>query len=217
MENQALQTTDYNTLLSNGLKLSEADFKLILTLMTTGAEEAKTYLNVPADNWPRFNFSNETHTLGYSSSNDAICISINHINQAAARSTQLEFKDQLVMFIPDKFYLIEKYTYWLKLLGREATIHRYQKAGNPRLHIPFPAALPQGFSIKLLFLSNLEVEARKAVDEIAQNNKERPVWNNVDNYFSTNYPQYYNKTIDELTKMTKPDFPFSFEMEFYTL
>lgn len=217
MENHTPQITDYNSLVKDGLKLSENDFKLILNLLTTGAEEAKAYLNVASETWPKFNFSNETHTLGYSSKEDAICISLNHINQAASRSSELEFKDQIIMFIPDIFYIIVKYTYWLKLLGREATIHRYQKNGNPKLQVQFPTILPPSFSIKLLFLSNLEVEARKAVDQITLANNEKPIWKNVDAYFSKNYPQYYNKSIDELIKLPKPDFPISFEMEYYNL
>lgn len=208
---------DYSSLAQKGLQLSEKDFKLILDSLTTGAIEAKNYLNVTSDSWPKFNFSNDIHSLGFSSKDDAICISLNHLNHVANRSTQLEFKDQLIMFIPDKFYIIQKYTYWLKLLGREATIHRYQNIGNLALQVKFPKSIPITFSSKLLLLSNLEVEARTILDAVTLQKGESPVWKNVDIYLSQNFPQFYNKSIDELTGMSQPDFPMSYEMEFYRM
>lgn len=215
MDKKEINTIDFKSLSANGLLLPEESFKLILDQLTKGANEAKNFLNAQNEDWPKFNFSKDTHTLGYSVNDDAICVSINHLNQALARSTQLEFKDQLLMFIPDLFYIIVKYIYWLKLIGREATIHRYQKIGNPELHIPFPKSLPITFSPKLLLFSNLEVEARTMLDAVNQHNGENAIWKNVDVYLSQKYPQYYNKSIDELNGMQKPDFPMSFEMEFY--
>ncbi len=214
MENKPF---DYKTLTHNGLQLPENDFNLILDSLTKGAEEAKKYLNVAADPWPKFNFSNDTLSLGYSTRDDAISLSLSHLNQAASRASQLEYKDQLIMFIPDVFYIIVKYIYWLRLLGREATIHRYQKIGNPLLHKQFPDTLPASVSRKALILSDVEVEARNIIDVIIRQLGENPIWENVDTYFSKNYPQYYNKSISELANLPKPDFPISFEMEYYAI
>ncbi len=208
---------DYNYLIKKGLTLSGEDFSLIHDSLITGANEAKKYLNVSNDLWPKFNFSNDSPTLGYNSLDDTICLSLNHINQAASRSTPLKYKDQLIMFMPDKFYIIVKYISWLKLLGREATIHRYQKIGNPLLYMKFPETLPSTLSTKLLIFSDVEVEARTVNDKIAAMSGEKPIWIKVNAYFSENYPQYYNKSIMELAKFPKPDLPISFEMEFYAL
>ena len=214
MENKPF---DYKSLTKNGLQLSENDYNLILDSLTNGAEEAKKYLGVTSDPWPKFNFSNDSLALGYSSRDDMICLSLSHLNQAVSRSSQLEFKDQLIMFIPDVFYIIVKYIYWLRLLGREATIHRYQKFGNPLLFKQFPDKLPASVSRKALILSDVEVEARKIIDAIILQKEENPIWENVDTYFSKNYPQYYNKSIEELAKLPKPEFPISFEMEYYAI
>lgn len=208
---------DYKTLSQNGLQLSEVDFNVILKSLTIGAEEAKTFLNVASDIWPKFNFSNHTTSLGFSAKADAICLSMTNLNQQAVRIAPLEYKDQLIVFMPDVFYIIVKYLYWLKLLGREATIHHYQKVGSPKLRVQFPEKLPVSFSHKLLLLSNVETEARAIADEIAKVHDENPTWKNVDAYLSQNYPQYYNKTIEELSVLPKPDLPISFEMEYYAV
>ncbi len=217
MGNLETSTIDYNELIKKGLRLSEADFKVILNSLITGAEEAKKFLNASDDLWPKFNFSNDIAALGFSSKADAICLSMSNLNEQAGHLTPLEYKDQLIVFMPDVFYIIIKYLYWLKLLGREATIHRYQKIGNAKLHVQFPDKLPASFSPKLLLLSNVEVEARIISDDIASEQGENPIWKNVDDYLSKNYPQYYNKPIEELAKLSKPDFPISFEMEYYAV
>ena len=217
MENSDIQSTDYKVLINNGLRLAMNDFNLIRDSLVGGAQEAMKYLNVQNDTWPKFNFSNDIPSLGYSSATDAICLSINHLNQADTRSTTLEFKDQLLMFIPDVFYIIVKYTFWLKLLGIESTIHRYQKIGNPLLFTQFPLKLTQPYTSRQLLLSNFEVEARKITDEITLQLGENQIWKNVDDYFAKNYTEYYNKSIEEIAKLPKPTFPISYEMEFYTI
>jgi hypothetical protein len=217
MENQPAPTVDYNSLTKRGLQLSENDFNLIRDSLGTGAEEAKKYLNVATDVWPKFIFESGVQVLGYSSQHDAISLSLNLLNQAAARTTNIEYKDQLLCFMPDVFYIIVKYTYWLKLLGREATVHRYQKIGNPLLKKKFPEVIPASLSSRALLLSDVEVEARTITDAITIQLGEIPIWKNFDAYFSKNHAEYYNKPIDELEKLPKLTLPISFEMEYYTV
>jgi len=214
MQNAAV---DYGSLVKNGLQLPENDFNLIRDSLFKGCEEVKKYLGVENDPWPKFDFSNDIPVLGFYSKDDSICISVNNLNQQSSRSTPLEYKDQLIVFMPDVFYIITKYLYWLKLFGREATIHRYQKLGNPKLHVPFPESLPASFSAKLLLLSNIEVEARTISDAVAKEHEEVPIWENVNAYLSKNYADYYNKSLEDLAKLPKPHFPISFEMEYYTV
>lgn len=214
VEEKSTNRFEFQGLTQAGLTVSEDTFNLMKNNLMAGVEEAKLYLNTVEEEWPRFNFSNDAGALGYSAKDDAICISINHLNQAASRSTSLEYKDQLLLFVPDVFYLIVKYLHWLKLLGREATIHRYQKLGNAKLNAKYPEIPPGYISNKLLIFSDFEVEARKAVDEIAAAGGESRVWENVDEYLEKNYSQYYRKSIDDLIKFPKPEFHMSFEMEF---
>lgn len=214
MEEKINSRFDYQSLIKEGLILKEDIFNLIRNNLLAGAEEAKLYLNAVGDDWPKFNFSNDATALGYSGKDDAICISINHLNQAGSRNTSLEFKDQLLLFVPDVFYLIVKYLYWLKLLGREATIHRYQKTGNAKLISKYPVIPPGYLSNKLLIFSDFEAEARGAVDAIAEQAGESPIWKNVDEYFEKNYSQYHKKPIEDLVKFPKPDLHLSYEMEF---
>jgi hypothetical protein len=210
--------TDYESLSKKGLRLSESDFNLIQGSLVSGAREAKKYLNVVSDDsWPKFIFGSDVDVLGYASQHDAISLSINHLNQADSLSTRLEYKDQLIMFVPDIFYMIVKYNYWLKLLGMESTIHRYQKIGNPLLKKRFPEKLPPEVSPKKLLLSDVEVEARTVTDAVITQLGENPIWKNFEVYLSKNYPQYYNKSIEELAKLPKIIFPISFEMEYYAI
>ncbi len=214
VEEKSNNRFDFQLLTQAGLTISEDAFNLMKNNLLAGVEEAKLYLNAVEDEWPKFNFSNDAGALGYSGKDDAICISINHLNQAASRNTSLEYKDQLLLFVPDVFYLIVKYLHWLKLLGRESTIHRYQKHGNTKLNAKYPEALPGYLSNKLLLFSDFEVEARGAVDAIAEQSGEGPIWKNVDEYLEKTFAQYYRKNIDDLLKFPKPEFHMSFEMEF---
>lgn len=209
--------TDYKSLSKNGLQLSENSFNLILDLLVSGALEAKKYLNVSDDSWPKFNFGSDVNALGYSSQHDAISLSLNHLNQVDTRGAPLKYKDQMVVFVPDIFYIIIKYTYWLKLLGMESTIHRYQKIGNPLLKKPFPEKLPLSASPKKIMLSDVEVEARLVTDAIILSEGENPIWKNFDAYLCKNYPMYHNKSIEELTKLPRISLPISFEMEYLSI
>lgn len=206
---------DYNSLSKNGLQLSEKDFKIILDSLTCGAGEAMKYLNTSSKSWPKFIFSEDSRVLGYSVTHDAISISINHLNNIALHSIRLEYKDQLLCFIPDKFYIIVKFVYWLKLLSRESTVHRYQKIGNPLLKKQFPPKKSASISSKKILLSDIEVEARKITDEITTRAGEKPIWKNLDDYLSENYPEYFNKSIEEQEKLPEINLPISFEMEYY--
>ncbi len=215
MEEKSLPDVDYVSLAKNGLQLPENDFNLIRDALTQGAQEAKNFLNAGDDQWLVLIFSNDTPTLGYSQEKDVICFSINLLNQQILRQSQLQYKDQLILFIPDIFYVITKYLNWVKLLGRESTIHHYQRTGSSLLKVKFPEKLPDAFSSRLLQLSDVEVEARSIGDKIAQVQNEIPMWKEVDAYLSKNYPQYFNKSIEELSILPKPNLPISFEMEYY--
>lgn len=217
MDIKEVKSFNFVELSKNGLQIPEESFNLIRDNLLKGVTLAKNWLNVQQDSWPKFNFSNDASALGYSSNDDAICISVNHLNQAFSNTAPLEYKDQLLLFIPDVFYLIVKYLYWLKLFGIESTIHRFQRSGNPKLHSQFPQSLPPAFSTRLLLFCSAEVEARTVVDTIVGEAGDNIIWKNVDKYFSANYPQYYNKSIEELSKLAKPEFKLSFEMEYYTL
>jgi hypothetical protein len=205
----------YETLVNQGLELPKQDFILVMENITKGAQQAMEYLGVSdsSSSWPKFIISNSVSAFGYSAKDDAICFSLRHLNHISQNATPLIYKDQLVCFIPDTFYIIIKYLSWLTLFGRESTVHRYQKLGNPNLHVQFPLEFPENFSTRLLLLSSMEVEARKTVDAIAERNGDRPLWENVNEYFERVFPGYYDKTIDELSKLPKPELSISFEVE----
>jgi len=218
MINQDAKLTDYyNNLKNQGLSITTDNFNTICNLIIKGCNESMTFLESVDNDWPKFNFSNDSGTLGYSIKDDAICISLNHLNQVNSRSIQLEYKDQLIFFIPDMFYTIIKYTNWLELLGRESTIHRYQKKGNSKLNAKFPSGPIENISTRSLLLSDIEVEARKISDEISLQSGSNPVWRKIDEYLSGNFSDYYNKPIEEITKLPAPSLQASYEMEYYSL
>ncbi len=206
-------TSDYKALSARGLLLPETDFKVITAEIKKGVLDCKNYLKTAEAAGPEFTFSDNINALGFSVSTGSINLRIDYLNLFVSSASPLEYKDQLVCFVPDKFYVIVKYFNWLRLFGREETIHYYQHFGNPQLHVKFPEEFPENFSPKSLLLSDLEVEARKVGDTIALTNNESPVWKNIDEYFMSNFPDYYNKPIEELATLPKPNLQISFEME----
>ena len=203
----------YQSLKDKGLKLSEEDFNAIVGAIKQGAEDVKQYLEINNDSWPKFSFSDNIDAMGFSSQNDTINIHISYLDHVSENETPLKFRDQLACFAPDKFYMIFKYLYWLRLFGREETIHYYQKHGNPKLKVSFPNTFPKSLSTKTFLLSDVEVEARKAVDVVATLNNENIVWKPVDEYLKTNFSNYYNKPVEYLISLPKPTIPISFELE----
>ena len=204
---------DYQSLSAKGLQLAENDFNIIFNAITQGIDDVKLYLNIRDDSGPKLQISATDSTMGFSKEYDVINVNMGYLNLISGNTTPLEYRDQLACFVPDKFYVIFKYLYWLRLFGREEAIHYYQKHGNPKLNVPFPDSFPESLSRKAFILSDLEVEARSTVDAIAELNRENVVWKNVDEYFSHNFSDYYNKPIDHLSTLPKPNIQISFEME----
>lgn len=203
----------FNLLKENGLKLSDHDFGVMIKSVMQGVNNARKYLQTETDPPPKFVFSDTISAIGYAHETDAINIRMDYLNLVAINTTKIEYRDQLVCFVPDKFYMILKYLSWMRLFGIEETIHYYQRHGNPKVHVSFPEKFPENLSPKSLLLSDLEVEARTTVDKINEANNENSIWQNVDEFFSKNYSDYYNKPIDHLAALPKPDLPISFEME----
>ncbi len=213
MDSQLPDSYNYKSLSENGLQLSESDFNKIMTSVTKGVNFARAYLETENDPSPKFLYSDISGVIGYSYKFDAINIRMDYLNLITHNTMALEYKDQLVCFVPDKFYMILKYLQWLTIFGIEETIHYYQKHGNSKLMVKFPEIFPEMLSPKSLLLSDLEAEARTTVDKILAANNENPIWENVDSYFSKNFPEYYNKPIEHLATLPKPNLAISFEME----
>jgi hypothetical protein len=206
-------TADYQALVENGLRLSEEEFKTIIGEVERGVSEARNYLKADDEDIPQITFLNDTGVMGFYTKSDSINIRPDYLNLVAHNETPLLYKDQLICFVPDKFYMVFKYLDWMRLFGIEETVHYYQRHGNPSLLVKFPESFPENMSPKSLLLSDLETEARNTVDKILDANNGQPVWKNLDKYFSDNYSDYYNKPIEELTDLPKSDLPISFEME----
>lgn len=205
-------SSQYQTLAATGLKLPEIEFNTILLEVEKGILEAKEHLKT-TDTGPQVTFSNDISAIGFSAEHDSINIRIDYLNLFASNHTPLDYKDQLVCFVPNKFYVIVKYLTWLRLFGREETIHYYQYHSNPHLKIKFPEKFPELFSPKSLLLSDLEIEARTIGDSIALANNDNPIWKNIDEYLAANFPEFYNKPIEHLATLPKPNLQMSFEME----
>lgn len=205
---------DYQALVQQGLTLSQENFTTIVREIILGAQEVSGYFGIAQNDWPKFIFPDMITRIGYDANNDAINLPLRYLHLISENPTAIQYRDQLVCFIPDKFYVVLKYLYWLRLFGREETIHYYQRQGEKKLKATFPTQFPQGFSSKALLLSDIEIEARKTSDLIAQKQDEMPVWDNVDTYLAEHYKEYYGKTIEELAQMPRPEIPITFEMEF---
>jgi hypothetical protein len=204
---------DYALLHENGLLLSESDFASIVQEISKGVHDARKFLKTDADAGQKFVITDEIGAIGYSAKADAINIRMDYLNLVATNSTLIAYRDQLVCFVPDKFYMILKYLHWMRLFGIEETVHYYQRHGNSLLHAAFPENFPAELSPKSLLLSDIEVEARSMVDNILIAGGEQPIWKPVDAFLKSNYQQYYNKPLAEIAALPKPDLPISFEME----
>lgn len=213
MDQQLPGPNIYQSLAEKGLKLSEKDFNATLEAVQKGVDKARAYLKTENKPAPQIVFSDTVGTIGFSNDLNAINIRMDFLNLIAKNTTPVEFRDQLVCFVPDKLYMILKYLSWLEFFGMEETIHYYQKHGSSLLKVKFPEKFPDSLSPRTLLLSDLEVEARSTVDSINSANNENPIWKNVDAYFSANFPEYYNLPVDQLITLPKPDLQISFEME----
>ncbi|HVF69405.1 MAG TPA: hypothetical protein VNA13_02440 [Xanthomonadales bacterium] len=211
MNQQTSNAPTYQELSEIGLVLPEKEFQAIFQEVTKGIDDVATYLE--SETKPGFVFSNEVGVIGYSTTLDAINMPIEYLNLVSRNATPIEYRDQLLCFVPDKFFMILKYLYWLRIFGRESAIHYFQKHGNPKLKVQFPVSFAQDLSPKSLLLSDLEVEARTIGDEVIVANKEKSLWKNVDDYFSSNFPKHYNLSIDYLTTVPRPALEISFELE----
>lgn len=203
----------YQSLIAKGLKIHELEFYAIYAQLQKGIIETKSYLKANTLDDPQLSFNNDTGRIGFNTQTNTINISLDYLSHMAASKTSLEYKDQLICFVPDKFCMVIKYLDWLRFFGIEQAIHFYQFHNNPSLKVSFPEKFPDKFSPKSLLLSNLEVEARKTVDMILIENQEKPIWHNLDTYLKTNFPEFYNKSITELSNLPKPNLQITFEME----
>jgi hypothetical protein len=213
MNPQAAPQVSYRALAENGLMLSEQEFNTIITEIKKGIREASEFLKVDEGSTPTLSFINETGIIGFSPNTNSINIRSAYLNLIAQAETDVMYKDQLICFVPDKFYMVFKYLEWLRLFGMENAIHYYQFHTSPMLKVKFPDSFPENFSPRTLLLSDLEIEARRTVDKILEGKEEPPPWKKLDEYLSSNFPEHYNKSVSELQTLPKPDLEISFEME----
>ena len=203
----------YSELSEKNLKLSEIEFNAFVGEVKKGIIEAKNYLDADPNTNPEITFLNDTGIIGFNPQTDSINIRLDYLNLLSSSETPITYKDQLICFVPDKFYMVFKYLDWLRLFGMENAIHYYQFHHNPTLKVKFPENFPENFSPKTLLLSDLETEARETVDKILEAKNEPPVWKKLNEYFASNFPEHYNKPVAELINLPKPDLQISFEME----
>ena len=82
------------------------------------------------------------------------------------------------------------------MAGREETIHHYQNVGHPMLKAPY--VITEGTELipnEDKFLCDIEVEARKTVDQIGLAKGEEPVWKPIDDFLQGARPEAYNQPV----------------------
>jgi hypothetical protein len=136
-------------------------------------------------------------TIGYAPDQEAINIPVQYLNKIASVNNPLTDHQQMVYAIDGKEVSIP-YSHYLKLVGREETVHHFQKVGHPNLKVQYSVTNPAGLSQVDRLLCDVEVEARKVVDAISINLGEKPIWAELDTYLSQQFPDRYNKSVDYL-------------------
>ena len=171
-------TSKYATLHERGVILEDEQIDLITSFIEAGAEDAKIHLGQDRDLWCNFISSETGRYPGYvPDEREAINLPINWLNQLA--NTDL-LNDQVVVWsIPEvELENIMSWSRWLRVMGREETIHHYQHTKLPGLIHEFSTtASPEKTSTQAQTRwQPYEIEARKLVDEISVAKGEPPVW-----------------------------------------
>lgn len=169
-----------------------------------GSKDALKFLKREKDQWPRFNTSENFYRIVYDVGQQAIDIPIPYLNDLTTDSTPLSQRTQRLFTVPAaSLRKSVPYEYWLRLAGREETIHHYQNIGHPMLMAQYNLIHTEGtgrISYNDRFLCDIEVEARNFVDRICLKNSEEAVWKPIDDYLQRTRPEVYNKPITYFLK-----------------
>lgn len=177
-----------------GVVLADQEINFITDHIVAGANEALRYLEQASNGWPKVIFSDDMDTIGYALEQESINIPVPYLNKMA-RVEQPFMEHQQIMYIIDGVPVLVPYAKYLKLAGREETIHHFQKKGHPRLHAHPSIISPASLSPIDRLLTDIEVEARKQVDEMSSQLGEQPLWAQLDAYLAVQYPNRYNQPL----------------------
>lgn len=192
------EISQWQQLHDRGVTLKDKEIDFITSGIVDGSKEALDFLGQPHNEWPKVIFSDDMDTIGYVPKQQVINIPVPYLNKMAAVEDSLTNHQQMVYTIGRKEVSIPCSQY-LKLVGREETVHHFQEVGHPNLKVQYSTTSPAGLSQVDRLLCDIEVEARKTVDAISVKLGEQPIWAELDTYLSEQYPDRYNKPVDHLT------------------
>ncbi len=184
-----------------GVDLEDIDIDFITDNIVTGAKEALRFLEQESADWPKVMFSSNQDTIGYTLDKEAINIPVPYLKEMKKIGKPLQEYLQTVYTLPGKEPLQIPYSQWLKLAGREETVHHFQKKGLPQLKVNYTKHDPSRLTEIDMLLCDIEVEARRIVDEICVALNETPLWKDFDDYLAKSYPSKYNQPIEVLLSM----------------
>ena len=193
------EISKYQLLHERGVKLPDKEIDFIVSQLELGSRDALKFLDREHDQypWPRLIASDNLDRNGYVPEQKVINIPVPYMNELAATPTSLATRtERLYTIHPTGLQKSVPYNYSLRLGGREETIHHYQNVGHPLLkaqniitegseHIP-----PED-----KILCDIEVEARKIVDQICLAHGEDPIWKPFDDYLQRARPEAYNQPV----------------------
>lgn len=180
-----------------GVLLSDETIDVVVRQLNKGINDVYDYLQInDEDRNLGFVSSNDFDRIGYAQQAKAINVPVKYLNSLARIASLEAGKVSLDSLCPS---LLEKpidYFQFLVNAGREETIHHFQHLGHPAFHavIPDPHEYVQAGEMEK-FLCDLEVEARRTVDLIAERSGEAPIWRRIDAYLQKKYPHTYNKPL----------------------
>ena len=191
------EVSQWKRLHDHGVILKDTEIDFITNGIVDGSNEALKFLGQSDYEWPKIIFSDDMDTIGYVPRQQVINIPVQYLNKMAAVKNPFSDHQQIVYTIAGKEISIP-YSQYLKLAGREETVHHFQEVGHPSLKAKYSAISPAELSQVDRLLCDIEVEARKTVDAISIKLGEQPIWANFDTYLSQQYPDRYNKPVDHL-------------------
>lgn len=185
------QPSKWQVLHERGLDLEDRDIDFIIEHIVAGTRDTLDYFEIKNSDWPKVIFSDNLDTPGYIPDQDALNIPLPYLKRVGKLGVALSGHQQMVYQLPNSEPLNIPYSHWLRLVGREETVHHLQKTGLSQLNARYPQQDPSSLSQLDRLMCDIEVEARNIVDKISVKLREKPTWQGLDDHLQKAYLDKY--------------------------
>ncbi len=190
----------YKILHERGVELKDSDIELIISELAAGARDTQEFLGNLEDSELNFISSDNLDKIGYVPDQQTINVPLPYFKSIESLNIDLlEYKQKIGEIQGQNLGEVD-YQIYLRNAGREEAVHHYQNVGHEKLKAKLREEVNSLSDLDRL-LCDVEVEARRVVDEIAISKGEEPIWEKLDQTLQELFPERYNMPIESLTKV----------------